>query len=67
VSAGWSLGLLFDYHGDDYPQPMLNLASPYKLNENKVEISSPHVSTYPASPSLSFTEILGKTESPCAS
>jgi hypothetical protein len=42
---GGRLVCFFDYHGDDYPQPMLNLVSPYELNENKVEIYSPHMST----------------------
>lgn len=46
VSVGWSLGLLFDHRGGDYPQSMLNLVSPYDLKESKVEISSSHVSTY---------------------
>lgn len=40
VSVGWSLGLLFDHRGGDYPQSMLNLVSPYELKESKVEISS---------------------------
>lgn len=40
MSVGWSLGLLFDHHGGDYPQSMLNLVSPYELKESKVEISS---------------------------
>jgi hypothetical protein len=40
VSVLWSLGLLFDHREGDYPQSMLNLVSPYELEESNVEISS---------------------------
>ena len=40
MSVGWSLGLLFDHRGGDYPQSMLNPVSPCESNESKVEISS---------------------------
>jgi hypothetical protein len=50
VSFGWSLGLFFDQHGGDYPQPMLNLISPYELNESKVEIPSPMCPLIPPRP-----------------
>jgi hypothetical protein len=55
VSAGWSVGLLFDHRGGDSPQSMLSLVSPYELKESKVEIPSPMCPLNPASPSLSFT------------
>jgi hypothetical protein len=41
--GGWSLGLFFDYHGGDYPQPMLSLVSPYELNKSGRDILSPCV------------------------
>ena len=51
MSVGWSLGLLFDHRGGDYPQSMLNLVSPYELKESKVEISSsPCVHLFPHRP-----------------
>ena len=46
VSVGWSLGLLFDHRGGDYPQSMLKLVSPYELKESKPRYPHPHVSTY---------------------
>ena len=49
--CGWSLGLFFDYHGGDDPQPMLSLVSPNELNKSGRDILS-HVSAYPVSPSL---------------
>ena len=41
--CGWSLGLFFDYHGGDDPQPMLSLVSPNELNKSGRDILSPCV------------------------